>query len=87
MNVLLRAGFGPADTAARTAAARRGADGRGSGSLGQAEMELAAKLTEALVAADAIGLTGIGLRLDQALVELTGVGLPIRGLGDDLLGH
>ena len=36
---------------------------------------LAELLRTALGAADALGLTGVGLRLDQALVELTGDGI------------
>jgi hypothetical protein len=85
MNSLSRTGFGP--TRMIAPASRRTTGVPAIPTLGRAETELAAKLTEALIAADAIGLTGIGLRLDQALVELTGIGLPIRGVGDDQPAH
>ena len=87
MNLRSRGGFGSTNRIMLTSAPRHGVGGQVIGALGQAEADLAAKLTEALIAADAIGLTGIGIRLDQALVELTGLGMPIGGVGDDAPGH
>jgi hypothetical protein len=81
MNSLSRAGFGSA--AVTTLAPQR----RRPASLDRAEADLAARLIEALIAADALGLTEVGIRLDQALVELTGIGFPIDGVELDAPGH
>lgn len=83
MNSLSRAGFGPAALTVRAPAPHR----RRPAPLDRAEADLAARLTEALVAADALGLTEVGIRLDQALVELTGIGFPIDGIEQDAPGH
>lgn len=79
MNVLSHTGFGPNP--------RRRASDRVAIGLGHAKADLATKLAEALIAADAIGLTGVGIKLDEALVELTGLGLPVPGFAGDLPSH
>lgn len=48
---------------------RKAASGRAA-----VEADLAALIRAALVIADDMGLSGVGLRLDQALIELTGEG-------------
>lgn len=44
------------------------------GAAGQAEADLAELIRAALAMADEMGLIAVGLRLDQALIDLTGEG-------------
>lgn len=51
-----------------------GTDRKAASAKAAAEGDLVALIRAALTIADDIGLTAVGLRLDQALIELTGEG-------------